>query len=220
MRNRTNRNSLITLALAAGLTLAVAGCASSGYQQGTKAAETIQAAANRIGAMPGRIDQTLGALNDLVEKPQPDLQPQFKAFNAQLAGMVSEGQAVAAARQKMATQTKEFFATWDEQLAQIQNEDIKARSQSRKEEVAQKLLAIKRNYSECEMAFRPFLRDLQDVQKYLSVDLTTGGVAAMKTTAGKASQHAAPLKSDLTSLADGFRALGVAMSASTPAPAK
>jgi len=52
------------------------------------------------------------------------------------------------------------------------------------------------------------------------VDLTTGGVAAMKTTAGKASQHAAPLKSDLASLADGFRALGVAMSASTPAPAK
>ena len=58
------------------------------------------------------------------------------------------------------------------------------------------------------------------MQKFLSVDLTTGGVSAMKDTAAKANQHAGPLKQNLGKLAADFRSLGVSMSAVTPAPAK
>ena len=116
----------------------------------------------------------------------------------------------------MAANGDAFFAQWDAQLAQIQNEDIKARSQARKDEVAQKLLAIKRNYAEAAMAFKPFLADLQDVQKYLSVDLTQGGVASMKDTAAKATQAAGPLKDSLATVAGDFKALGLAMSSVKP----
>src|ERR1035438_3651576 len=131
--------NLLTIAVVA----AIAGCASAGYQQGSKAGANIQDASNRIAAMPGRIDQTLAALNDLVEKPQPDLRPQFKTFSSQLADMESDAQNIADARRSMAKSGKEFFAKWDEQLAQIQNEDIKARSQGGKDEVAQQVNAIK-----------------------------------------------------------------------------
>ena len=216
---KTNKSNSLTLTLIAGLSLALAGCASSGYQKGTKAAENIQNAANRIAAMPGRIDQTLAALNDLVEKPQPDLRPQFKTFTAQVADMDSEAQDVAAARRSMAESGQTFFATWDEELAKIQNEDIKARSASRKQEVAQKLLAIKMSYAETEMSFKPFMADLKDMQKYLSVDLTGAGVKSMKDTAAKATQKAGPLKDAISKLAADFRSLGLAMSAVTPAPA-
>jgi septal ring factor EnvC (AmiA/AmiB activator) len=167
--------------------------------------------------MPGRIDQTLAALNDLVEKPQPDLRPQFKAFSSQLADMESDAQDIADARRSMAKSGKEFFAKWDEQLAQIQNEDIKARSQSRKDEVAQRLNAIKLSYTEAAMSFKPFLANLKDVQKSLSVDLTPGGVAAMKDTAAKVAQEAGPLKDSAFKLAEDFKSLGLAMSAVTPA---
>ena len=197
-------------------TVAIAGCASSGYQKGSKTGANIQEAANRIAAMPGRIDQTVAALNDLVEKPQPDLRPQFKSFSSQLADMESDAQNIADARRNMAKSGKEFFAKWDEQLATIQNEDIKARSQSRKDEVAQKLTAIKLSYTQAEMSFKPFLANLKDVQKSLSVDLTPGGVAAMKDTAAKAAQEAGPLKDSAAKLAADFQALGLAMSAVAP----
>lgn len=216
MKTKSILFHLVTLAAVAVLS----GCASSGYQKGSKTGAHIQDAANRIAALPGRIDQTLGALNDLVGKPQPDLRPQFKAFTSQLTGMVSEGQDIADARRNMAESGKEFFAAWDEQLATIQNEDIKARSQSRKEDVAQKLQAIKRSYAEAEIAFSPFLADLKDVQKFLAIDLTSGGVAAMKDTAAKATQKAGPLKDSISKLATDFKSLGLAMSAATPAPAK
>jgi phage-related protein len=212
-----NNKSIILNLLTLVAVTAITGCASAGYQKGSKAGANIQDAANRIAAMPGRIDQTLAALNDLVQNPQPDLRPQFKAFSSQLAEMESDAQDIADARRSMAKSGKEFFAKWDEQLAQIQNEDIKARSQSRKEEVAQKLNAIKLSYSEAAMSFKPFLAGLKDVQKSLSVDLTAGGVAAMKDAAAKATQDAGPLKDSAAKLAAEFKALGLAMSAVTPA---
>lgn len=39
----------------------------------------------------------------------------------------------------MAPSGKEFFAKWDVELAKLQNEGIKARSESRKADVTQKL---------------------------------------------------------------------------------
>jgi len=212
------KNRLITLnLLALAAMLALVGCASSGYEKGSKTGATIQEAADRIAALPDRIDQTLAALNDLVGNPQTDLRPQYKKFSSQLADLESDAQAISAARRSMAEHGKEFFARWDEELASIQNEQIKARSESRKEEVARKLQAIKLSYSEAAMAFKPFQADLKDVEKSLSIDLTPGGVAAMKGTAANATQRAGPLKSSAAQLAAQFKELGLAMSAAAPA---
>ena len=167
--------------------------------------------------MPDRIDGTLAALNDLVEKSEPDLQPQFKRFSSQLAELTSEAQAIADARRKMSGQTKEFFATWDEQLAQIQNEDIKARSQGRRAAVAETLHAIKRSYSESDPTFRPFLRDLQDVQKYLSGGPDAGRGGRDERDGGQGQPTCGCAQGGfLHGGAAAFRALGVSMSAAAP----
>ena len=197
------------------------GCASSGYDKGNKTAQNIQTAANRIAVLPAQVNKTMASLNDLVNKPQADLRPQFKQFTSHLAEVESAAKEIAAARRTMGEKSKEFFADWDKQLAQINNEDIKARSEERKKDVAAKMDAIKRSYTETEVAFRPFLTGLQDVRKYLSVDLTSGGIAAIKNTVTKADQDAAKLGASITQLSEQFKALGLAMSSVTPtAPAK
>lgn len=209
------QTSLCVTAVAA--LLFVNGCASTGYDKGNKTAADIQKAANRIAALPGQIQQTMTSLNDLVNKPQTDLRPQYKQFNAHLSDVESAAKDIAAARRAMGEQSKEFFAAWDAQLAQINNEDIKSRSQARKAEVAQRLDDIKRSYTEAEVAFRPFMNELQDVQKYLSVDLTSGGLAAIKGTVTKANTDSVSLNASITKLANDFKALGLAMSSVTPA---
>jgi outer membrane murein-binding lipoprotein Lpp len=211
--------SIKLLPLVASLAAAalLAGCASTGYQKGDKTAANIQAAADQIGSLPGLIDKTVASLNDIVQKPAADLRPQYKSFTENLTAVESTAKSVADTRRAMGEKDKEFFAKWDEQLAQIKNEDIKARSQSRKDEVKKNLLAIKRSYTEAEMAFKPFMSDLKDVQKYLSVDLTPGGVASIKDTVGRVTQSAPPLKTCIGKLADDFKTLGVSMSSVTPA---
>jgi hypothetical protein len=212
----------VCLAACATALLLGGGCASSGYDKGNKTADDIQAAANRIATLPPLIDKTLASLDELVNRPQADLRPQFKQFTTHLAEVESTGKAIGDARRSMGAKGKEFFAEWDAQLAQISNEDIKARSQARKDEVTQKMDAIKRSYTEAETAFRPFLTELQDVMKYLSVDLTSGGVAAIKPTVAKANTNSVALKTSTAKLAEDFKALGLAMSSVTPgaAPAK
>lgn len=197
-----------------------AGCASSGHDKGNQTAAHIQIAANHIAALPNEIDKTLTSLGNLVNKPSADLRPQYKEFVFNLAVMEDAGKEIVDARIELGQQGKAYFAEWDVQLAQIKNEDITARSQSRKNEVAQKLQAIKKSYAEAEVVYRPFMSGLKDVQKYLSVDLTPDGVAAIKGTVTKAATDAGPLNASLTKLANDFKALGLAMSSVTPAPAK
>lgn len=218
MNNPLNRiQTSLCLATCAASLLLAAGCASSGYDKGNQTAANIQTAANRIAALPGQLDKMLGALDELVNKPQTDLRPQYKQFKAQLADVESAAKEIGAARRSMGEKSKAFFATWDAQIAKINNEDIKARSVERKDEVAQRMENIKRSYAAAELAFRPFMSKLQDVQKYLDVDLTAGGVAAIKSTVTNANADAAPLKVSIYTLADDFKALGLAMSSVTPA---
>ena len=210
------RHVQFTVLAAMAMAALINGCASSGYEKGNETAANIQAAGNLIGALPGQIDATLESLNNLIQKPQTDLRPQHELFAANVAKLESSAKEVADARKSMAERQKEFFARWDEQLAQLQNEDIKARSQSRKDEVMRKMTAIKLNYTEAETAFKPFMSSLKDMEKYLSVDLTPGGIAAMKDSAAKATQEAAPLKESIAKVAEAFKELGVSMSSVAP----
>jgi F0F1-type ATP synthase membrane subunit c/vacuolar-type H+-ATPase subunit K len=211
---KTKHFQSLSLAVSvAAAALIVAGCASTaGYNQGNITAAKIQSTSDQIAALPGQLDKTLASLNTLVNQPQADLQPQYKDFNANVAKVQSAVKDIAAARTKIATEQTAFFAKWDQEIAKMQNLDIKALSQSRRDQVAQNLTALKTSYAQTDMTLKPFLADIQDVQNYLSVDLTAGGVAAIKGPVAKANQDAVPLKASLTTLAGDFKTLGASMS--------
>jgi len=197
--------------------LFITGCSSTGYDKGNQTAQDVQTAANRIAALPVQIDKTMASLDELVTKPQADLRPQYKQFTANLSDVEAASKDIGSARRSMGEKSKQFFAAWDAQLAQINNEDIKARSQARKDAVSQQLESIKRSYTEAEASFRPFVGELQDIRKYLSVDLTPAGLTAIQSTVTKADADAAKLTATITQLAEQFKALGLAMSSVTPA---
>ena len=171
-----------------------AGCASSGHDKGNQTAASLQAAANNIAALPAEIGKTLASLSYPVNQPAANLRPQYKSFVFNPAVVEDAGKGIVNTRIELGEPGKAYFAEWDTQLAQIKNEDIKARSQSRKNEVAQQLQAIKKCYAEvAQVVYHPFISGLRDVQKYLSVDLTPDGVAAIKGTVTKAVADAGPL---------------------------
>ncbi len=207
--------SLAASALATALV--VAGCASTaGYNQGNLTGAKITSTSDQIAALPGQLDKTLASLNTLVNQPQADLQPQYKDFTANVTAVQSAVKVIAAARTKIATEQTAYFAKWDQEIAKIQNQDIKALSQSRRDQVAQNLSALKTSYAQTDMTLKPFLADIQDVQNYLSVDLTAAGIAAIKGPVAKANQDAVPLKASLTELAADFKTLGTSMSSAAP----
>jgi chromosome segregation ATPase len=207
-------NQLLVLTLASAL---IAGCASQNYQKGSAAGAGLQASADKITQGSGKIDAALASLNELVNSPG-DLPAQFKKFSASVSDLESAAKDVQSKVASMRGKGNEYFKAWDEQTAQIHNEDIKNRSADRKAEMQKKFTEIKMSYTEASEAFKPFLSDLKDIQTALATDLTTGGVQAIKGAADKANKDATPLKASIEKLAGQFRDLGAAMSAATPPP--
>jgi len=199
--------NLVVIAAVVGL---FAGCSSpTGYQKGAQAGAAMNTAAASITRTSDQVDRTLTALNDLVDHPQADLTGQFRTFTTELNTLESMARQVSTEAEAMKSKGAAYFDRWNQELATIQNEDIRNRSESRQKEVSARFQAIAADYSKAEADFQPFLSDLRDVQRFLATDLTSGGIAAVKKFAVKANEDAVPLRKSLAALAEEFKAMGV-----------
>jgi hypothetical protein len=215
---KTNLLNLLSPVALALVLAAVAGCASGNYQKGADTSAKIIASADKITASETNITATVAALNDLVNVPQGDLVPKFANYNSCVNDLQTMANDINKRVDEMSKTGKVYFDTWDQQIATINNTDIKNASSQRKAAVMAQFTDIKRSYLETKMAFDPFMSDLKDVQTALSNDLTVGGVSSVKSAADKASGEAIKLKTSMDKLAGQFRDLGTAMAASGPAP--
>jgi uncharacterized phage infection (PIP) family protein YhgE len=194
----------------------IAGCASSNYHQGAATASALTDSANRINQGNALIDQTLSRLNDLVINPQPDLRNQFNRFSASVDDLAATAKDVDDKAEDMKARGAAYFKRWDEELSKIQNEDIRDRGESRKQDVAVRFERIATQYRQTKTTFRPFMSDLRDVQRFLGTDLTVGGLSASQSFAAKATRDATPLRDSFANLAAEFKGLGVSMSTTGP----
>ena len=208
-----NKTRFITCLSAVALTVGlVAGCASDNYQKGAGTASALTRSSELITKGGGQIDDSLAALNDLVSNPQPDLRKQFDTFATSVDNLDATAKDVAGRTEAMKAQGAAYFAGWDNEIATMHNEDIRNRSEARRDEVAARFARISQQYDDTRVAFQPYMSDLRDVQKYLSTDLTSGGLAAIKDTVAKTTRDAVPLKESMERLSEQFKGLGIAMS--------
>jgi hypothetical protein len=198
--------------------LVLSGCVSANYEKGEAAASGLKDAAVKVETGEKKVDETLGAMNDLVQNPRADLRPQYKRFSSSVDELGALAKHVKQSFESMSAQGKSYFARWEKEAAEIRNEDLRAQSVARKAEVSAALENVKRIYAETEIAFQPFMADLRDIQKYLGTDLTTGGVVGLRNTAAKATANGAKVKDSLSHLAGEFRKMGVSMASSAEPP--
>lgn len=216
-----SRSVLCGLAvLATSLPLAfVGGCASSPNEKGAQASESIQTVASELRTTSDRIGSTMTKLNTLATTKSGDVRPLFKAYSESLDSLTSSAKAVQSHADKMKATGDQYFADWDKKLAEINNEDIKARSQARREEVRSRFARIRTLYGNARDQFQPFMANLKDIRSALNTDLTQTGIAALDPSIKKAGVEGAAVRSTIESLIKEFDALGVEMSPKAP-PAK
>lgn len=203
---------ILTIATALFLT----GCSSPGYKKAATSSSSIQRAAETIDAGIKQMDAVLGSLSDLLNNPAANLKPQFNRFNANLNDLEGLAQDVNNKAVDMEKAGAAYFKEWDADLAKIQNEEIRARSAERRNEVAGRFERLRSRYELVRTVLTPFMSDLRDIRTALSADLTTGGLVAIKGVADKAVQDAQPLRDALSNVATGFKDMGVALSSQLP----
>lgn len=203
------------IALTAIVALMAGGCASSGYKKAGRTSTSLQKAAQDIDKSNAQLDVVLAGLSDLVSNPDADIRPQFKKCDSEMSKLESLAKKVSDDAAAMQSQGSAYFQQWDEELAKIQSEDIRSRSAERKSTVAAHFDRVRISYGQAKTAFEPLLSDLKDIRTALATDLTTEGLASVKSVVNKANQDAPPVRESLGKLAADFKELGVSLSADT-----
>jgi hypothetical protein len=188
-QNYTFLKTTGTLGLAIA-TLCLAGCASSPYQKGDVAAVSLQDAASEVQGQSRALEVTMGTLDDLVNKPEPDLRPQYKRFSRSLDILASYARRNERSQARVRDKSAAYFEAWDKQAATMNYETVRTHSQERKTEVTTYVDSVNKRYHEAQGAMGPLLSYLYDVRKVLDTDLTPGGIESVKPIVSKARENA------------------------------
>jgi hypothetical protein len=192
------------------------GCASTNYQKADVAGECLRTAGIKIDAENRSIDYTLAALDNLVNKPAPDLKPQFQRFSISLDRLVDASARAEKAARVADKKSADYFKNWEKETSEIKYEAIRNQSVSRKTQVRNEFNTVNQRYRENQAVIHPLISYLQDIRTALSTDLTAGGVQSVKSLADNAQQNGRKVQAALARLTDELSASGARMSSVSP----
>jgi hypothetical protein len=214
---KTNQLKFITINLALMASLGIfAGCVSHSYDKGAATSAALQSSADKMTETSVKVNDTLAALNNLTFKSQGDLRDQFDAFSSSIKKLDYTRIGLDAKISEMQVKAQLYLDSWSDQMTNIQSEDLRQRSNQRKDEVAAKLKTVEDSYQGVQNSFKPFIQDLNDIKTYLGTDLTTGGLASIKDVVAKTKVDAVPLRDSIKQLQASFSDLSTALSPIMP----
>ncbi len=181
MKNMTINKSLTLVALAAGAAWLFSGCGTtSGYKQADRTGAGIAEFRNEIVNGKKAIDETMKALGQIAVSANTNPRKAFEHYSKCVANLESTSNKVKKRADDMRAQGKAYFTQWEQQLAQVQNPEIRKLAEERKAKLQAAFDSIKKFSEPLKEQFAPWMSDLKDLQKYLSNDLTIAGVDAAK----------------------------------------
>ena len=192
-QNPTKSEPFLVAAQNVGFALAIlcfAGCASTPYRKGDAAAVSLQDAASDVQGQSRALEVAMGTLDDLVNKPEPDLKPQFKRFSKAVDHLTAYARRNDRSEVRVSKKSAVYFEEWNKQLASMNYEVVRARSQARKDEVTKYFDSVDKRYHEAQDAMGPLLSYFYDVRKALDSDLTQSGIESIKPVVVKARENA------------------------------
>lgn len=161
------------------------------------------------------------ALNALLENPSADPKPQFKTFVSKVDSLAKRDKSFGSTVAKMHSAMQAHLKAWQEQNAQINDEDIREQAEERREGVVkagEKLQSLAKDVSD---ASAPMLTMFRDVQKYLNNDLSPEGIASAKSMVKKAGSMGGDLAEAVDDLTERIDEVVARMQpGSEPAPKK
>jgi hypothetical protein len=173
------------------------GCATTGMDRSEKTSNSIREVDSEIRKLIVQIDVTSLSLDALVNAPAADQKKSFNAYSDNVSKLDKEGKREIKRMDEMKAQSKEYFAEWEKQGNAYTNPEIRALSDERRNNLAAVYARVPEAATGVRGAYFDYLKDLKEIQIYLSNDLTPKGIESITTVAIKSAQHKDDLKASL-----------------------
>lgn len=147
-----------------------------------------------------QLDSTMAALAELTDPQQQDLRGAYNRYSDQLARMNEHAQTIKAEADGMRASRDAYFAKWEEKTSDIDNPTIRASAEARRKRLRDAHDEIVTASGEARDAYVPFMKDLQDIKKYLSNDLTKSSIADLGDAVKKVQASGAAVKQKIDSV--------------------
>jgi seryl-tRNA synthetase len=186
-----------SLALMLAMALFVMGAAAP--NQAEKVAQKMLDFDKALGQAITQIDTTLASMNAVSSASGADMASKYKDFSGQVKKLQSMADKAKSQSQKASSQREEYLKQWQASQAKIQNAQLQAASEARRNELMPKIEAIKTSLGSAKETFTPFMQDLNDLVLYLGNNLSAGGMTGAQPLMEKCNTDGAKVKTDITS---------------------
>jgi predicted nucleic acid-binding Zn-ribbon protein len=218
MKTRTDKTISLAIATIAAAAMFTGCGTTSGYKQADKTGEGIAEFRDEITNGKKAIDATMKSLGDIAVSANTDPRKAFDQYSKDVANLESTAAKIRKRAQSMREQGQAYFQAWQQQLATLNNPEIRSLAEQRKAKLQETFDNI-RNYTEpLKAQFDPWMSDLKDLQKYLSQDLTVTGVDAAKNLFAKATNEGLEVQKSMDGLVSELNTVAAALTAAKPPP--
>jgi hypothetical protein len=169
-----------------GVLLLLPGCATTGSGRAEKTTAKMEVVDSEIRQAVVQIDATGLSLEKLIAPGLSDTKDAFETYSENVVKMERLGGKLIKHTDEMSVRGKDYFAEWEKQGTAYTNPRIRELSEQRRSD----LNAVYRKISESSIGvkgwFIAYMRDIKEIQSFLSTDLTDKGIASITPVARKA----------------------------------
>lgn len=191
-------NPLLLLSLA--MIFTVSACSTTGMQRSEEVQSTMRSVDNDVKAIVVQLDAIGASLDELTKPGQADLKRAFELFSDNASEIKEMEKDFALHAEKMEVSGKAYFDEWDSDSQKYDNPEIQKRSNERRAELGNTYDKIAQNNVGVKEAFREYVSDINEIERFLSNDLTSDGIDAISVISGKALNNGSHLKNELQNL--------------------
>jgi hypothetical protein len=172
--------ALAALTVAAAQLFTAADASAAGYKLADKTGASIAEFRDEIVNVKKEVDATMVALDKVVTTATTDPRKAFKEFDKAVPRIDDAAKKAKKRAEDMKARGQEYFKQWEKELAAVNSMEIRQLADERKVKLQGIFGNIKTFMEPARDQFITWLADLKDLQKYLSNDLTIGGIDAAK----------------------------------------
>jgi len=200
--------------------LLVAGCASAGYKKAEKTGAGITEYREEIFKGKQAIDATMQSLGQIMATANTDPRQAFQQYTKDVANLESATAKIRKRSQELKAKGELYFKQWQQELATVQNPEIRKVSEDQKAKMQATFDNIQKHADPLRAEMDPWLSDLRDLRTYLSNDLSVSGIDAAKSLFDKTQSKGAEIQKSMDALVSELNNVSTAMTPATvPTPA-
>jgi hypothetical protein len=191
-------NILAILFLATMITASA--CSTTGMQRSEEVQSNMQTVDNDIKLIVVQLDAIGASLDELTRPGQADVKQAFDVFSNNVSKIEKMEKNFSKHADQMTKSGKTYFAEWDKNKNKYDNPEIQRSSDARRAALSRTYDKIGENNRGVKEAFRIYVSDVTQIEKYISNDLTTKGITSIASLSDRTVRNGYHLKNEMKNL--------------------